>query len=102
LSSPQLNDAGFAGLVDDTRQSLNGAIGAMGTEAGALGNLQTGLQTARTELGNTADALKSQLSSATDVDMAATLSKLTQTQTQLQASYQVIAAAKGLSLANYL
>ncbi len=34
--------------------------------------------------------------------MAATLSKITQTQTQLQASYQLIASTSGLSLVKFL
>ena len=36
LSSGQANDAGFTALVQDTRTSLSGAIGAMGIETGAL------------------------------------------------------------------
>lgn len=102
LSSSQASDPGFASLVSDTQQSLGGAISAMNAEAGAFGDLQSSLSTQGTQLGDTQTALQGQLSSATDVDMASTLSSLTQTQTQLQASYQVIAAAKNLTLANYL
>lgn len=102
LRSSQVNDPGFFSLVDDTRQSLGGAISAMNAEAGAFGDIQSRLSTQSTEIGDMHDALQTQLSSATDVDMAITLSSLTQTQTQLQASYQVIAAAKNLTLASYL
>lgn len=102
LSSSQAGAAGFAGLVDDTRQSLGGAISAIGAEAGALGDIQSGLAMQRTEIGDVHDALKSQLSSVTDVDMASTLSSLAQAQTQLQASYKLIAGMRDMNLVNYL
>ena len=102
LSSSQVNDPGFSSLISDTQQSLGGAITAMNTEAGAFGDIQSSLSTQSTEIGDEQTALQGQLSSATEVDMASTLSSLTQTQTQLQASYQVIAAAKSMTLANYL
>lgn len=102
LNSSQVNLSGFSSLVQDTSQSLHGAISTLNDEAGALGNIQSSLAAKGTELGHMQTALQGQLSSATDVDMAATLTSLTQTQTQLQASYQVIASTKTLSLANYL
>ena len=102
LSSSQVGAPGFAGLVDDTRQSLGGAISAMSAETGALGDIQSNLATQRTEIGDVHDALTSQLSSSTDVDMASTLSNLTQVQTQLQASYKLISGAQQMTLANYL
>jgi flagellar hook-associated protein 3 FlgL len=54
------------------------------------------------QLDDVTTALKGQVSDAQDVDMAETLSRLSQTQTQLQASYQLIAMLRGLSLANVL
>jgi len=47
-------------------------------------------------------SLQTQVGNVEDVDMAQTLSKLTQTQTQLQASYQLISGLQSLSLAKYL
>lgn len=102
LSSSQASAPGFETLIVNTSQSLGAAVSAMGAEQGAFGDIQSSLATQRTELGNVHDALTAQLSNATDVDMAATLSSLTQTQTQLQASYQVIAATKNLSIVSYL
>ena len=102
LSSSQVNAPGFSGLISDTQQSLSGAISALDTEAGSFGAIQSSLSTQSTEIGDVHDALTTQLSNATEVDMASTLTSLTQTQTQLQASYQVIAAAKNMTLANYL
>ncbi len=102
LSSAQVNLPGFAALVQDTRTSLNGAIDAMAGEAGALGNRQSALTATQTGLAATQTALTTQVGAAQDADMATTLSDITQTQTQLQASYQVIAALSGLSLAKIL
>jgi flagellar hook-associated protein 3 FlgL len=53
-------------------------------------------------LSDTATALSGQLSNVQDVDMAATLSQLTSTQTQLQASYRLITGENSMSLLNYL
>ena len=102
LKSSQVDLPGFSSLVQDTAQSLGGAISALNDEAGALGNIQNNLTARGTEFDDVQTALKSQLSSATEVDMAATATSLAQTQTQLQASYQVIASMKNLSLVNYL
>jgi flagellar hook-associated protein 3 FlgL len=102
LSSSQLGAGGFQGLVQDTRTSLSGAISAMGTDAGVLGDAQSRLATTKTQLSDTSTALTSQVSSAEDVDMAATLSRITLTQTQLQASYQLIAGIGSLSLVKFL
>ena len=102
LTRAQVNDPGFAGLVADTRTSLSGVVDAAGAEAGALGNQQARLATVRTQLGDTATALKTQISGVQDVDLAKTLSDLSVAQTQLQASYQLIAGMKSLSLTNYV
>ena len=102
LTSSQVNDPGFQDLVQDTRVSLSGAVGAMAQDAGALGNVQSSLTATQTRLGDTQTALTGQVSSAEDVDMAATLSQLSLVQTQLQASYQLIATLSSLSLAKFL
>jgi flagellar hook-associated protein 3 FlgL len=74
----------------------------MAGDTGVLGNRQTALTAIQTGLAATQTALKIQVGAAQDVDMAKTLSDLTAAQTQLQASYQVIAAVSGLSLAKLL
>ena len=102
LTSAQQNDPGFGALVQDTRISLNGAISAMAEDAGVLGNRQSALTVTQTTLADTATALTAQVSSVQDVDMATTLSNVSLVQTQLQASYQMIAAVSGLSLAKFL
>lgn len=102
LSSSQINGPGFAGLVQDTGNSLKGVVTAMAVDTGVLGNTQSNLAATKAQLSNTATALSGQLSSVQDVDMAAALSKLTSTQIQLQASYRMITGENGLSLVNFL
>jgi flagellin-like hook-associated protein FlgL len=102
LTSAQANDPGFNDLVQDTRMSLSGAVAAMAQDAGALGNVQSSLTATQSQLSDTQTALTGQVSTAEDVDMAATLSKLSLVQTQMQASYQLIATLGGLSLVKFL
>lgn len=102
LNSSQASDPGFQDLVQDTRVSLSGAVNAMAEDAGALGNVQSGLTSTQTQLSDTQTALTTQVSSSEDVDMASTLSQLSLVQTQMQASYQLIATMSSLSLAKFL
>ncbi len=102
LSSSQVNDSGFAALVQDTQASLGGAITALNQDAGVLGTIQSNLQTEQTTLSQTSTALQTQLGGVQDADMAQTLSQLTQTQTQLQASYQLLSGLSTYSLAKFL
>lgn len=102
LSSSQINDPGFAALVQDTGTSLNGVVSAMAVDTGVLGTTQSNLTATQTQLSDTATALTSQLSSVQDVNMAQTISSLTSMQTQLQASYRLISGETSLSLVNFL
>ena len=88
--------------MQDTSTSLNGVVSAMATDVGVLGNTQSNLTSIQTQLSDTSTALSGQLSNVQDVDMATTLSSLTATQTQLQASYRLITAETSLSLVNFL
>ena len=102
LSSSQVGAGGFQALVQSASSSLQGVVTAMAGDAGVLGNTQTALTATQTQLSDTANALTTQLSAVQDVNMAQTLSNLTLVQTQLQASYQVIAGMSGLSLVKFL
>jgi flagellar hook-associated protein 3 FlgL len=102
MTSSQASDSNFAALVDDTRTSLNGVVSAMGTDIGVLGDAQSNLTTTQTNLSDTQTALTTQVGNVQDVDMTTTLSDLTNTNTQLQASYQMIASESSLSLAKFL
>lgn len=102
MTSAQASQPEFQNLVQNTRTSLIGAIGAIGQDAGVLGNVQSALTATQTQLSDTQTVLKTQVSTAEDVDMAATLSQISLVQTQMQASYQLIAGLSGLSLAKFL
>ena len=102
LTSGQISAGGFQDLIQDTRTSLGAAMSAMSEEAATLGDAQTRLGTTKTRLSETSIALAGQVSSVEDVDMAATLSRITLLQTQLQASYQLISGMNSLSLARFL
>ena len=102
MSSSQIGDSGFQALASDTYSSLGGAITALNQDAGVLGDRQTALTATKTTLSDISTSLTTQLSGADQVDMASTLSQLTQAQTQLQSSYQIIASAESLSLTKFL
>lgn len=102
LSSSQVNDTGFAAVVQDTRSSLDGAITAMATDAGVMGDRQTDLTNQQTQLSHVQTALTSQVANVQEVDMAKTLSELTQVNMQLQASYRLLTTESSLSLVNFI
>ena len=86
----------------DTRTRLSSALSTLGEEAGALGNVQRGLATRKDQAGETVTSLQAQVSSVEDVDLAAALTRATNLQTQLQASYQILAGLRNLTLSKYL
>lgn len=86
----------------DTRARLGSVVKALATETGALGTVQADLAARKETLASTQIALARQVSNVEDVDLAATLTRISSLQTQLQASYQVIAGVKSLSLANFI
>jgi flagellar hook-associated protein 3 FlgL len=102
LDSGQMHEPGFAELVADTRGSLEGAITALNVDAGVLGDRQAAIRDGRARLEETITSLRGQVSNVEDVDMAETLSRLSLAQTQLQASYQLLAGLQSLSLTKFL
>ena len=102
LTGAQSTTTGFAAVLSDTQQSLQGVIAGIAADSGALGATEAQLKTTKTQLSDTSAALQTQLASVQQVDMAATISNLQQVQSQLTASYKLIAEVKGLSLANYI
>ena len=95
LSSARSPHRVFARWSRTRAASLSGAITAMAADVGVLGDRQTRTRSTQTvTLSDAGTALTAQMSNAQDVDMATTLSELSQAQTQLQASYQLIAGTK--------
>lgn len=102
MSSAQTTDSDFTTLVQDTNATLTNAVNAMAEDSGVLGNTQANLTANQTTMADTATALTTQVGDVQDVDVAQAMTNLTLVQTQLQASYQVIAGMSGLSLAKFL
>jgi flagellar hook-associated protein 3 FlgL len=102
LTPDTLNAPDVSTLLQDTQTSLNDATAAMSDDQGILGDRQSQLTTMATNLGNTVTALGNQVSDITQADLAKTATDLSDANTQLQASYQLIANLAKLSLVNYL
>ncbi len=96
------DNASLQTTASDVRKRLSGAIGSIASEAGSLGDVQASLENRKSQSAATVLTLKQQVSNAQDVDLAATLSRLTALQTQLQSSYQIIASLRELSLSKYI
>lgn len=93
---------GAQAVAAATRTRLSGAIDAMAVETGALGTAEATLQARKATIASVQISLNKQVSGAEDVDLAAVLSKVSLLQTQLKASYQVVAGVKELSLTNFI
>ncbi|MGH7066984.1 MAG: flagellin [Acetobacteraceae bacterium] len=102
LSTSQVSSPDFQTLVGDTQATLQGVVTAMNQDAGVLGNQSSALTSTASTLSDTVNALTTQVGAVQDVDMATTATRLTGVQTELQASYQLIANLGSLSLVNYL
>lgn len=102
LTPASLSAGGFQALIQDTRTSLNGAVSAMSTDAGILGDRQTQLGKTATAIGDAATALGNQVADVTQANLAQTATALSLANTQLQASYQLIAGLPKLSLVQYV
>ena len=74
-------------------------IGDLGAELGVKENV---LDTTETRHKDFIVVTETQLDQVENVDMADTVSRLTQTQTNLEASFKLLASVRSLSLANYI
>jgi flagellar hook-associated protein 3 FlgL len=102
LTPSQAADVNFVPLVQGAVTTLSGAVTAINVDIGVLGDRQDQVNGAHTELGDTATTLQSQLSNLQDADLTQVATQLSQAQTQLQASYQVLASLGTLTLARFL
>ncbi len=102
LTSAQSADPNFAPLVQNTVTSLQGAVSAINTDIGGLGAQQQHVSNAQSDLSATSTALTAQLGNLQNADITQVATQLSQAQTQLQASYQLIAGLGSLSLAKFL
>ena len=102
LGSANTGDASFLPFVQGIVTTLQGAVSAANTDIGALGDRQDQVSSAKAELASVATALQTQLSGVQEPDLTQVATQLSAAQTQLQASYQVIAGLSQLSLAKYI
>ncbi len=102
LGTPSASPAALESYGVAISQLLQGAGTAITTEEAGFGQVQSQLTTQSTSLSDTLTGLTTQVSGAENVDLAATATALSQVQTQLQASFQLIAGLKQLSLTSYL
>ena len=102
LGSANAADAQVQTLLGTLQTTLSGADDALNTDIGGLGARQTTIATAQSELSATATALTAQLDTTQDADPATVATRLAAANTQLQASYKIIADLAQLSLAKYL
>lgn len=94
--------ADFDAVMTSVKSGLKSAMTALGEEAGALGLSESRLEAAKTRHGELQLSLNAQLADVEEVDLAATLTALQDTQTRLQASWQALSRLSGLSLTNFL
>jgi flagellar hook-associated protein 3 FlgL len=102
LTPAQSTDTNFLPFVQGLVTTFSGAVSAINTDIGALGDRQDQVNSAQTELGDTSTTLQSQLSNLQDADLTTVATQLTQAQTQLQASYQILSSLGTLTLARFL
>lgn len=102
LTPAQGPDPNFVPFVQNIVTGLRGAGTALTTDIGALGSRQAVISARQDELSATGTALQTQLGGLQDADLAQVAAQLSTAQTRLQASYQVLASLKGLSLVNFL
>ena len=93
---------GFTDLMATVREGLRSAVDAIGEERGALGAVEQRLETTARRHAEVSVALAGQLAGIEEVDMAATISALQATQTQLEASYRAISLVSSLTLTRFL
>jgi flagellin-like hook-associated protein FlgL len=92
----------FTDLVGSVRAGMRSAIDALGEERGTLGAIEQRLEATSVRHAEVTTALAGQLVDIEAVDMAATISRLQATQTQLEASYRAISVVSGLTLTRFL
>ncbi len=102
LGTADATSAPVQAMLALVHTTLSGADDALNTDIGGLGARQDIITSAQSELTSTASALTTQLGAEEDADPTQVATKLATAQTQLQASYKIIASLSELSLAKFL
>ncbi|WP_160000008.1 flagellin [Roseomonas sp. 18066] len=102
MTSSQSSSSGFASVTAAAASALRDASSGVTDEAGALGMAQSRLEATASWHKDVATQVEIQLGNVTNVDPAEAYLRLTETQTQLQASYKALSMIGNVSLVNYL
>jgi flagellar hook-associated protein 3 FlgL len=103
LSSSQVSlGQSYQDLLSNIGSTLSSAQQGLTTDSAILGSRQDTLTTRKTDLSDTVTALTNQVTNVEDVDMATTATRLSNLQTQLQASYKVLGDINQFSLVNFM
>ncbi|HQT88110.1 MAG TPA: flagellin [Acidiphilium sp.] len=102
LGTNSMSSPAYTSFAQSTAATLGTAIDTLNQDAGVLGNTQSAMTAQATGLQQTITGITTQQAGLNQVNMATTLSDLSSVQTQLQASYQLIAAMKTMSLTQYI
>lgn len=102
LSSASTTTQGYQTLVSGLIQSNTQVTSQLTDMSADLGLTQTRLTAQSSLLSTMSKSLISQLGNAKDADLASVSTAVSQTKTQLEASYSLIADMKGMTLADYL
>jgi flagellin-like hook-associated protein FlgL len=94
--------ADFSQVTASVRDGLRSAEDSLAEERGSLGAAERRIESARRRHEAVTGALRSQLSSVEEVDLAEALTRLQGTRSALEASYRAMGALAELSLARFL
>lgn len=89
-------------LMEDAARTLSSATGTVTEESSAIGMVQQSMTAAAAQHASMNTILEKQMSGLTDLDMAATITRLQAVSNQLQVSYKILGMVKSLSLSNFL
>jgi flagellar hook-associated protein 3 FlgL len=99
---PAEKQENFFAVINDLAATLNKAIDALDQEVFKLTQVQAQISIVKTSNIDQINAYKDIIGEVEDVDITEASVKITQMQTQLQASFQVTALLSQLTLANFL
>lgn len=89
-------------LMKDSVRTLTSAAGTVTEESAVIGIAQQSMTSAAAQHASMRTIAEKQMSGLTDVDMAATVTRLQAVSSQLEASYKVLSMARSLTLSNFL
>jgi flagellar hook-associated protein 3 FlgL len=102
LGNSSAGDSQVQSLLTSMQGVLSNADSAINTDIAGLGARQDTITSAKSELGDVATSLTTQLGNIENADQTTVATSLSTAETQLQASYAVIAALGKLTLSTFL